>query len=49
MGGGAIGRGKLSDWRSEGGEQARIILGSPKPQHENSVKKVYYLSALSLM
>ena len=49
MGGGAIGRGKLSDWRSEGRKQVRIILGSPKPQLENSVKKVYYLSALSLM
>ena len=49
MGGGAIGRGKPSDWRSEGGEQVRIILGSPKPQHENSAKKAYYLSALSLM
>ena len=49
MGGGAIGRGKPSDWKSGGGEQVRIILGSPKPQHENSVKKVYYLSALSLV
>ena len=48
MGGGAIGRGKPSDWRSGGGEQVRILLGSPKPQHENSVKKIYYLSALIL-
>ena len=49
MGGGAIGRGKPSDWRSGGGEQVQIILGSLKPQLENSVQKVYYFSALSLM
>ena len=45
--GGAVGRGKPSDWRSGGGEQVRILLGSPKLQHENSVKEVYYFSALS--